>query len=218
MHPFGNFSFVSNASSLADTTEAIAALLTCAAPTAVLYAETPAPDVIQLLADKGFADPEHIPTMAVDIDDLTSTSVPDGYEFVRLTTTELSDAWTDALSIGYGLPWNVAQVFSPEAIDLDPSPSAPLQCFAILKDGKPVTTSVLHCVDGLAGIYCVATIAEDRGKGLGAHVTAEPLRLAREFGYRVGVLQASTAGYSVYERLGFQDFGVLPIFIRMPAG
>jgi hypothetical protein len=30
------------------------------------------------------------------------------------------------------------------------------------------------------------------------------------------VLQSSEAGYSVYRKLGFEDFGGVPIFIRMP--
>ena len=65
-------------------------------------------------------------------------------------------------------------------------------------------------------MYCVATLKEERGKGLGAHVTAGALRAAEEQGYRVGVLQSSAAGHSIYQALGFSDRGEVHAFVRMP--
>jgi hypothetical protein len=40
-----------------------------------------------------------------------------------------------------------------------------------------ITESLICLADEVAGVYCVATIQEERGKGLGSHATAEPLRL-----------------------------------------
>ena len=68
----------------------------------------------------------------------------------------------------------------------------------------------------MAGVYCVATVPEERSKGLGAYATAQPLRIAWQQGYRVGVLQSSLEGHALYRRLGFTDFGEVPLFIRMP--
>ena len=45
--------------------------------------------------------------------------------------------------------------------------------------------TVLLLDDGLAGIYSVATLSEERGKGIGGHATAETLRVAQALGYRV---------------------------------
>lgn len=69
------------------------------------------------------------------------------------------------------------------------APTAQTQFFAVLRDGQPVSTSLLYLADGLAGIYSVSTLPEERGKGFGAHATAEALRAAFTLGYRVGVLQ-----------------------------
>ncbi len=70
---------------------------------------------------------------------------------------------------------------------------------------------------GLAGIYCVATLPEERAEGPAAHLTAEALRRAQRLGYRVGILQSSAPGHSVYLRLGFEDLATVPNFVRMPA-
>jgi hypothetical protein len=93
-----------------------------------------------------------------------------------------------------------------------------MQFFAIRRNGSIVSTSACHLSDGLARSYCVSTITEERGKGLGEHATAEPLRLAAKLGCGVGVLQSSAAGYPVCRNLGFADFGGVPICVRMPGG
>jgi predicted GNAT family acetyltransferase len=155
--------------------------------------------------------------MAVDIGRLAGTALPPGYGFARIGTGSEGAAWADTLAVGYGLPHGLARRFSPECLDADMAPDAEVQFFAVVRDGRTVATSLLFLADGLAGIYCVATLAEERGKGLAAHATAEPLRAAARQGYRVGILQSSTAGHSVYLGLGFEDVGGVPLFVRMPA-
>ena len=106
--------------------------------------------------------------------------------------------------------------FSPVSLRASTSPEAPMQFFAIRRSGRIVSTSMCCLKDGVAGIYCVSTVPEERRKGLGEHVTAEPLRLAARLGYRVGILQSSEAGYPIYRKLGFADFGGVPIYVRIP--
>jgi len=90
-----------------------------------------------------------------------------------------------------------------------------MQYFAVVHAGRAVATSLVYLADGLAGIYCVATLPGERGKGLGAHVTAAALRAAQRIGYRVGILQSSPEGHSIYLRLGFADLGAVPMFVRV---
>ncbi len=79
-----------------------------------------------------------------------------------------------------------------------------------------MATSALFLGDGLAGVYCVATLPQERRKGFGAFATAEPLRRVRDLGYRVGILQSSEPGHPVYRRIGFRDVGGVPLYVRMP--
>ena len=44
-------------------------------------------------------------------------------------------------------------------------------------------------------------------------MTAAPLEEARAMGYRIGVLQASPAGASVYRKMGFRTHAEYPLFV-----
>ena len=214
-HPFGNFACVGVPADPEVVRDAIGPLLGCGAPAAAFFtASVSEAAVDQLKADR-FERHGGLPAMGVDIDALASATLPSGYTWARVHDAGQRAQWGEVFARGYELPGPVGSAFAG-GIDGDARPDAPLQYFWILKNGSPVATSLVFLAGGVAGIYGVATIAEERGKGLGAFATGQPLRIARELGYRVGVLQASEAGYPVYKRLGFADFGEVPLYVRMP--
>lgn len=213
-HPFANFVLLTDLDDADLARQAVAPLLETPSPSAVIVV-TQQKDgaAIQAIEEIGYGFAEHMPAMAVDIDGLSNTSLRGGYEFVRVTQDDRDD-WVDCLSVGYEIPRQVAGAFI--SADLGTDPCDAVQYFAIKHAGKAVAVSMVYMGHGVAGIYCVATLSEHRGKGLGAHATAEPLRIARRLGYGVGVLQSSTMGHSVYSGLGFRDFGQVPLYVRMP--
>jgi len=216
-HPLGNLAVLTPPVSAADARAALAPLSTLPVPAAAVFPglETPA-DVAAVLAEHGFAAAGRIPAMGVDIARLAGTGLPAGYEFVRVGGSDSAE-WVRQFARGYELPVAVAEYFAPAAFGANDAPDAAVQFFAIRHGGAIVSTSMCHLADGFAGIYCVATVADERRKGLGEHVTAEPLRRAAALGYRVGILQSSEAGLGVYRKLGFDEFGGLPLFVRVPA-
>lgn len=216
-HPFGNFALIADTVDPDATAAAISPLLNCAAPSAALYVGAVTAAVDELLKSAGFEPHGGMPAMAVDIENVQPTHLPPHYTFVRVGSGDEGDAWTEAFAIGYELPYAVAEVFSPNVVGATTADDAAMQYFAIVKDGKPVCTSLAYLNDGVAGVYCVATLPSERGKGLGAHATAEPLRMAHKLGYRVGVLQSSPAGHAMYQRLGFTEFGEVPLYVKAPA-
>ncbi len=215
-HPFGNFACMTDPTSAADTRTAIEPLIRNKAPAAALFTGPIGADVIETLQSAGFEQHEGMPTMAVEIDSLAKTTLPADYTLARVSSPAQRDAWADAFARGYGLPLRVGAAFASGA-GRDLREDARIQYFWILRNGAPVCTSLVYLRDGVAGIYGVATLPEERAKGLGAFVTAEPLRIVSRLGYRVGILQASADGHPVYKRLGFRDFGELPFFVRVPA-
>jgi len=214
-HPLGNVAVVDDPDDLEIAEEAIAPLLAAGHPSAVLFPYGVTPRVAAAVAGLGFDVDATMPAMAVDIAQMAMTSLPAGYEWARVGV-DGDGAWAEALAAGYEIPLPLARMFGPATLGADMAPDAQTQFFAVLRDGQPVSTSMLYLADGLAGIYCVATLPEERGKGLGAHATAEALRIAQGLGYRVGVLQSSPAGHPVYLRLGFGDYATVPMFVRVP--
>jgi hypothetical protein len=212
-HPLGNLALLTAPADLTAAHAAVEPLVSAAMPAAVLFPGIDVPaDVDAYLVDRGFRPHGALPAMAVDTASVLDSSLPPGYDLVRVGTAD-SDEWARQFAIGYELPLGVAQCFAPFG---SADESQAMQFFAVRKNGAIVGTSVCCLEDGVAGIYCVSTIASERGKGLGAHATAEPLRIAARSGYGVGVLQSSQAGHSVYKRLGFKDFGGVPLYVRVP--
>jgi hypothetical protein len=213
-HPMGNIAIVSNPGDRGVMRAAVQPLVDSNVPAAVICVNGVDASVAREVVSQGFHE-DSMPAMAVEIGKMAATSLPAGYAFERVATKD-SKRWTETLAAGYGIPVPLAGIFSPEASNADPAEPATMQWFAIVKGGEIVATSVLYLADGLAGIYCVATLAAERGQGLGAHVTAEALRIAHRLGYRIGILQSSSDGHPVYIRLGFEDRMIVPMFVRIP--
>jgi hypothetical protein len=215
-HPFGNFALVSAPVDVDAVREAVDPLVANSAPAAVLFPDMEVPAAVDAyLTEQGFTHAPAMPAMGVNIASLKPTGLPDGYEFVRVGDGGDGEEWVRQFAVGYELPLGVARCFSPVALHADTSPDASTQFFAIRRNGTIVCTSVCYLDGRLAGMYCVSTIPTERRKGLGAHATAEPLRLAARLGYHVGILQASEAGHALYRGLGFADFGGVPLYVRM---
>jgi len=186
LHPMGNVAIVRSAT--VDTVEAaMRPLIEANSPASVIFVDGIEEAVARHVVAAGFQ-AQSMPAMAVDIEKMAATPLPAGYAFERVSAIE-DRGWTEALAQGYQIPRGLAEAFSPQALQADLQPDAAMQFFAVIRNGRAVSTSLLYLADGLAGIYSVATLPEERGKGLGAHVTAESLRLARRMGYRLGVLQ-----------------------------
>jgi GNAT superfamily N-acetyltransferase len=215
-HPMGNVAIVADPDDMVGALTAAEPLVTRNVPAAVLFPQGVSSAVARSVVAMGFEDQGAMPAMAVDIDRMAATALPPGYAWARVGAGSGGSAWAEALGVGYGLPPGLARRFSPDTLGADMAADARTQYFSIVRDGRTVATSLLHLADGLAGIYCVATVPEERGKGLGAHATAEALRTARRQGYGVGVLQSSPAGHSVYLGLGFADCAAVPMFVRLP--
>jgi GNAT superfamily N-acetyltransferase len=207
-HFIANMAILDDGEDLAPLQASIEPLVTPAFPSSAMFVGGEvSPPAKSFLAGNGFGDQGSMPCMAVSIAKLRPTRIPGGAEFVEIGANE-AEAWAKAMEQGFGLPEGLGPMCARGVADDS------IRLFAAKEDGKILSTSMLFLHDGLAGIYCVATLPEARSRGLGAHVTAEPLRIAAKEGYETGILQSSQAGYPVYKKLGFEEVGSIPIFMR----
>jgi GNAT superfamily N-acetyltransferase len=150
--------------------------------------------------------------MAADLRNLSEKpAVPNGLQITTVENEEMLRKWIHVASIGFGIPHDVENIwyefFADAACD------RPFRTYLAFLNDEPVGTSQLFTSAGVAGIYNVTCLPEARGQGIGAAITLAPLLDARKMGYRVGILQASSMGRKVYQRLGFEDFGKLSVYL-----
>ena len=75
------------------------------------------------------------------------------------------------------------------------------------KNGEAVSTAITSLTDDSAGIYYVSTLEKARSKGLGKVITAAASNIAFDYGREIVILQASSLGEIVYNKLNFQKTG-----------
>lgn len=145
------------------------------------------------------------PGMAVDLRRLNEAfALPSGLVIEPVADLQGLRQWIDAFCGSAELPKTLdGVVFSLLG---DVGLELPFRHYLGLLDGKPVAMSSLLLGGGVAGIYNVGTVPDARRRGIGACMTLAPLRDAREMGYRIGVLLSAPMGYSIYRRIGFEEY------------
>jgi GNAT superfamily N-acetyltransferase len=142
--------------------------------------------------------------MAIDLAQLKE-DLPklQGFTCQQVTDTATLQVWGQVFGAAYGVEESSVEALCDLTLctGLDK-----MRCYLGWLNGKAVAISSLFLGAGAAGIYNVATLPEARRQGIGALITALPLREARAEGYKAGVLQASEMGEPVYRSLGFREY------------
>jgi GNAT superfamily N-acetyltransferase len=125
---------------------------------------------------------------------------PRELEIVEVRTQERLVAFRETAFRGFGYPVAAAHIFLADRL----LASSGVRLYAGLVDGALIATSMTVATGAIAGIYWVATLEEQRGKGYGAALTWAAVRGGGEAGGRIASLQASKLGRPVYARMGFE--------------
>ena len=164
-------------------------------------------DLGERLKAGGFVHVEDVPGMAADLRDLPGDLPPTpGLVVERVTDAKTLRHWCTAMCAGYEMLAAFGDTYYDCVISLGLGPQATVRHYLSRLDGEPVASATLLPAAGVAGIYDVATVPAARRRGIGAAMTVQALRDAREDGYRFAVLHSSAAGLPLYRRLGFSEY------------
>jgi GNAT superfamily N-acetyltransferase len=172
-------------------------------------------DLATRLEARGFVLVQKETGMAADLLTLDeSGTVPGSFTIVEVNNLALLKQYAHVSMRGFNNTEEHTAIYLQTYTNIGFGPHLPWRHFLGFLDGEPVATSSLLLHAGVAGVYGVATIPEARRKGIGAAMTLAPLRLARSWGYQLGILSPSEMGLNVYQRLGFREYCTVRIYAR----
>ncbi|HTP09439.1 MAG TPA: GNAT family N-acetyltransferase [Anaerolineae bacterium] len=174
------------------------------------------PDNIgSLLEQLGAQQAGEVPGMAIDLAEMDDRlEMLAGFTIEKAVGAERQALWARVAGAGTGFPDAASEALAQLESRLSDAQYAAQRRYIGYLNGTPVATSTLVLESGVAGIYAVATIPEARRKGIGRIMTVVPLLEAKQMGYRVGILQASSMGYPIYKKIGFKDVCMYWLYLQ----
>ncbi len=130
---------------------------------------------------------------------------------LEICRAETAPVMADFRTVG-SVCFHVPPAWFDEVFD-DAMPSREFACWVGYKNGRPVATAATVVSDGVIGVYNVATMPEDRGKGIAEAITRHAIAAAtRETGLTRVILQSTQQGERLYKRLGFREVSRVVVF------
>jgi len=152
---------------------------------------------------------ESRPGMALAVTDVPALPPPPGVEVFRVQDPAVLDEVVEVDAAAFGGDAATTRLFLPDAVLEDPAQ----RVYAARVDGRLVSVGESTTLDGVVGVFGVATVPAYRRRGIGAAVTAY-LLADRAGEADLAVLDASDLGLGVYERLGFRTTSTWEVWVR----
>jgi hypothetical protein len=116
-------------------------------------------------------------------------------------------------AIGFGFPESIARAIIGEELWAREGCTV----YVGYDDGEPVTTGFSVRTGRTLGVFTIATVPSERGRGHGAAMTVRLAADGAAAGCDVAALQASDMGRPIYERLGYRLIVEYDVYIEPKA-
>jgi ribosomal protein S18 acetylase RimI-like enzyme len=130
-------------------------------------------------------------------------------EFRRVCDPGSRAAFNHIMSIAFGLPFD----FSRQIYGSEKTWGGGLTGWVACREGNAVASAAVVVAGGVVGVYAVGTLPQHQRQGCGEAVMRHALEQAQaESGLQRIVLQASPAGFHLYERMGYRTVTRYAVF------
>ena len=160
----------------------------------------------EYLKAHSFNEMDGTPVMAAELHNLIDDRPkPEGLVIEEAKDADSFRLFWELWYKGYPMPELLGTHFGQVCVDIGYHPDNPMKFYIGYLNGEPVTTSFILLGAGVVGLYGVTVLPAARGRGLGTEMSLYPLRIARDLGYYIGVLDATQQGIGIYRRIGFKE-------------
>lgn len=173
--------------------------------------------VTAILEARGFEKAFEAAAMALKLADLPSRN-PGVVEVVEIGSENQMTDWSRTCASAFAFDDSLSDWWSDLFTTIPFGSSTPLRHFLACVDGEPVGTASAYIEDNVVGLASVGVREEYRRQGIGSTVTVAALERARKLGCRLGVLFSSPMATSMYEALGFLQYGTGHCYLWSPEG
>lgn len=180
---------------------------------AILFPDVNPASFATILEERSWVLMDKMPGMWMEIPEgFSAGSLAEGVD-VRHASDEDGLAIAVALlAEGYPIPFAVSEFFM-RGIHLEGEQSnGSMANFIATVDGEPAACSSVCIEDGVAGIYCVATLEKARGRGLGTAITRAAVEYGQTHGATHALLHATEMGEPIYRKIGFVEKSRIPAY------
>lgn len=174
-------------------------------------------DLAEKLLAYGLAADGETPGMVADLRQLSEQQVlPAGLALTWVQNETDLAQWQRPFATGFQIPDNIATIFAGMMGAAGLGVDGAWQNVIGWLDGEPVACASLFLGEGVAGIYNVTTIPTAQRQGIGTAVTLALMQRSKKQGAELAVLESSSQGTAVYERLGFKAVCSFSQFVWTP--
>jgi GNAT superfamily N-acetyltransferase len=171
--------------------------------------------VTGLLEERGFVRAFEAAAMAFGLSSCPAPK-PVPAEIVEVTSEGQIADWTRTCTAAFGFDDALSDWWHELFTGIPFGGTTPLRHFLASIDGEPVGTASAYIEDGVVGLASVGVREEYRRRGIGSAITLAALETARNLGCRLGVLFSSPMATSMYEGLGFCQYGTGHCYLWSP--
>ena len=132
---------------------------------------------------------------------LALPEMPVSLQIVKVSTKEDVADFNSVIAAAFGISLEISELAIGQFDQLTKSNVA---AFVIREQNQPTAAGMAVLEQGIAGIYYIGTIPQARGRGLGDLCTRIATNAGFDLGARAVILQASSSGEPLYQRLGFK--------------